>query len=211
MLLKFFRALMPKDERFIDHLSAHSRHVVSGAAAFRDLLAGGDIETQYAIICDFEQQADDVAKVIVQAIHRSFITPFDRSQILELTTALDDTIDLMKEAARRVRIYGVAFTPEMLAMAECALRAATEIRNALPLLADIGRNVDELNKMQERIRQAESEADDLLNRGLRTLFAGEGSAGQKLTVEKVYDLIELVVDRCEDVADVIEGIVVEHV
>ena len=75
---------------------------------------------------------------IVQAIHRTYITPFDRSQILELATALDDTIDLMKEAGRRLRLYGIEFTPEMQGMADCAVRATTAIRNAMPLLGSIG-------------------------------------------------------------------------
>jgi len=210
-MLKFFRSLMPKDERFVQRLAEHSRHVVDGAIAFHGLLSGKNGDASYTALCGFEEAADEVTRQTVQAIHRSFITPFDRSQILDLTTALDDTIDLMKEAGRRIRLYGITYTPEMLAMAECAVRATTEIRDAMPMLGNIGRNVELLGAMQERVRAAEGEADELLNRGLLTLFASDHSAGYKLTIEKVYDLIESVVDRCEDVVDVIEGIVVEQV
>ena len=125
--------------------------------------------------------------------------------------ALDDTIDLMKEAGLRIRLYGVTYTSEMIQMADCAVRAAGEIKEAMPLLNAIGRNVDRLNELQGRIREAESEADSLLDQGLKQLFASQVSPGQKLTVEKVYDLIEAVVDRCEDVADVLAAIVVEQV
>lgn len=211
MLLHLFRRMMPRDESFVEKLCQHSRHVVEGAGAFRALLSGEDSERSYADLCRFESDADGVTRDIVQAIHRSFITPFDRTQILDLCTALDDTIDLMKEVGRRVRYYGVGFTPEMAAMADCAVRATTEIRDAMPLLGAIGRNVERLNAMQTKVRRAENGADDLLEEGLRRLFAGNSSPGHKLTVEKVYDLIESVVDRCEGVSDVIEGIVVEQI
>jgi uncharacterized protein Yka (UPF0111/DUF47 family) len=91
------------------------------------------------------------------------------------------------------------------------VRAATAIRDAMPLLGAIDQNVDKLSAMSVEVRRIEGEADDLLDRGLRTLFAGDTSPGHKLTVEKVYDLVEAVVDRCEDVVDVIDGIVVEQV
>ena len=207
----FFRSLMPRDERFVARLAAHSRHVVDGAVAFRGLLSGADAEANFQALCQHEEAADEVTRQTVQAIHRSFITPFDRSQILDLSTALDDTIDLMKEAGRRIRLYGITYTPEMLAMAECAVQATTAIRDAMPLLGSIGRSAGKLQLMQEAVRDAEGRADELLNAGLRALFGSDASAGTKLTVEKVYDLIESVVDRCEDVADVIEGIVVEQV
>jgi uncharacterized protein len=211
MLLRLFRSLMPKDESFVERFCEHSRYVVNGAGAFRQLLSGGDAEAHYADLCRIEEAADAVTRGIIQAIHRTYITPFDRSQILELATALDDTIDLMKEAGRRLRLYGIDFTPEMQGMADCAVRATTEIRDAMPLLGAIGRSVGPLNAMQDRVRRAESDADDLLAQGLRSVFVSNTSPGHKLTVEKVYDLIEAVVDRCEDVADVIEGIVVEQV
>ena len=86
-----------------------------------------------------------------------------------------------------------------------------EVRDGMPLLETIDRSVDRLNAMSVAVRRTEGEADDLLDRGLRVLFASDLSPGTKLTVEKVYDLIEAVIDRCEDVVDVIDGIVVEQV
>jgi predicted phosphate transport protein (TIGR00153 family) len=202
---------MPRDERFVERLSRHSNLVVEGAAEFRRLLSGGDFKRHAGELVRLEEAADEVTRETVQAIHRSFITPFDRAQILALITALDDTIDLMKEGAQRICLYGVAFTPEMLGMGDCVVRATTEIRDAIPLLGSIARNRAGLARMQIKVRAAESEADALLDRGLRSLYEGEGSPGHKLTVERVYELIESVADRCEDVADVIAGIVVEQV
>ena len=212
MFVRFFRALMPRDERFIERFSEHSRLIVPAAVSFRALMSGdGQAEVHAAEIARLEDEADRITRETVFAIHRTFVTPFDRSQILELITALDDTIDLMKDTSRRVTRYGVVFTPEMQGMADCAVRATTELRDAMPLLGSIDKSVDRLSAMSVAVRLAESEADELLDRGLKALFASGESAGYKLTVEKVYDLVEAVVDRCEDVVDVIDGIVVEQV
>jgi predicted phosphate transport protein (TIGR00153 family) len=212
MLVRAFRSLMPQDERFIERFSEHARLIVPAAEAFRALMSGdGHAEQHAAEIARLEDAADRITRETVVAIHRTFVTPFDRSQILDLITALDDTIDLMKDTGRRMIRYGVGFTPEMRGMADCAVRAASEIRDAMPLLASIDINVAKLSAMSVAVRSIEGEADELLDRGLRVLFAGDTSAGHKLTVEKVYDLVEAVVDRCEDVVDVIDGIVVEQV
>jgi hypothetical protein len=212
ILLRAYRALLPRDNRFIERFSEHARLIVPAAEAFRALMSGdGRAEEHAAEIGRLEDAADQITHETVLAIHRTFVTPFDRSQILDLITALDDTIDLMKETGRRMIRYGVGFTPEMQAMADCAVRAAREICDAMPLLGAIDRNADRLSELSTTVRRIEGEADELLDRGLRVLFAGETSPGHKLTVEKVYDLVEAVVDRCEDVVDVIDGIVVEQV
>ena len=211
MVLRLFRKLMPRDERFVERFCRHSAIVVQGAKEFRKILSGTDYEAHCKELFRLEDAADDVTKETVHAVHRSFITPFDRSEVLELITTLDDTIDIMKDAARRLGLYKVAYTPEMLGMADCAIRASTAIRDAMPALSAIGRNEAIFGEMQTKVRAAENEADDLLQRGMKTLFAGSDPAGDKLIGERVYELIEAVVDRCEDVTDVIAGIVVEHV
>ncbi len=212
MLRRLFRSLMPRDERFIERFSEHSKLIVPAAEAFRALMAGdGRAEQHSKEISRLEEAADRITRETVLAIHRTFVTPFDRSQILDLITALDDTIDLMRDTGRRMVRYGVGFTPEMQGMADCAVRAAIELRDAMPLLGSIGRSEGRLSAMSVAVRQIEGEADDLLDRGLRVLFSSDESPGYKLTVEKVYDLVEAVVDRCEDVVDVIDGIVVEQV
>jgi uncharacterized protein Yka (UPF0111/DUF47 family) len=189
---------MPRDDRFIDRFCEHSRLIVPATEAFRALMSGdGRAEQHFAEIVRLEDDADQVTRETITAIHRSFVTPFDRSQILDLITALDDTIDLMKDTGNRMLRYGVSFTSEMHGMADCAVRAATEIRDGMP--------------MSVAVRRIEGEADVLMDQGLRILFAGDTSPGHKLTVEKVYDLVEAVVDRCEDIVDVIDGIVVEQV
>jgi len=211
MVLRVFRKLMPRDERFVERFCRHSEIVVKGAIEFRGILSGADYDAHCKELFRLEDAADDITKETVHAVHRSFITPFDRSEVLELISTLDDVIDIMKDAARRLGLYKVAYTPEMLGMADCAIRASTAIRDALPALTAIGRNEAVFAEMQQKVRAAESEADDLLQRGMKALFASADPTGDKLVGERVYELIEAVVDRCEDVTDVIAGIVVEHV
>jgi uncharacterized protein len=212
VLTRAFRLLMPRDDRFIDRFCEHANLIVPAAQAFRALMAG-DERAEYYVgeISRLEEAADQITRETIRAVHRTFVTPFDRSAILALITALDDTIDLMKETSRRMVLYRVPFTAEMQGMADCAVRAATELADGMPLLASIDRNVERINALSVRVRRIESEADELLDHGLRTLFSGDTSPGSKLTVEKVYDLVEAVVDRCEDVVDVIDTIVVEQV
>ncbi len=203
---------MPRDESFINRFSEHAALIVPAAEEFRALMSDDGRAAQHAAEIDrLEEAADRVTRQTVLAIHRTFVTPFDRSQILDLISALDDTIDLMKDTSRRMLRYGVAFTPEMRGMADCIVSAATALRDGMPLLGSIDRSVDALNAMSVAVRRIEGEADVLLDRGLRIVFASDLSPGSKLTVEKVYDLIEAVIDRCEDVVDVIDGIVVEQV
>jgi predicted phosphate transport protein (TIGR00153 family) len=129
VFLRAFRALMPHDEQFIERFCEHSRLIVPAAEAFRALMSGdGHAQDHAAEINRLEDAADQVTRATVLAIHRTFVTPFDRSQILDLITALDDTLDLMKDTGRRMIRYGVAFTPEMQGMADCAVRASTVIR-----------------------------------------------------------------------------------
>jgi predicted phosphate transport protein (TIGR00153 family) len=212
VLLRAFRSLMPRSDSFIDRFGEHARLIVPAAEAFRALMSGDGQGEQHAQeISRLEDAADQVTRATVLAAHRTFVTPFDRSEILNLITALDDTIDLMKDTGRRMLRYGVDFTPEMRGMADCVVQAATALRDGMPLLGAIDRNVDRLNAMSVEVRRIEGEADELLERGLRILFQSDNSPGHKLTVEKVYDLVEAVVDRCEDVVDVIDAIVVEQV
>ena len=212
MLLRLYRSLMPRNETFIDQFCRHSDRMVGAAEAFRAMLAGApEFDRHYRELCRVEEAADEITRETVQAIHRSFVTPFDRWQILDLVTALDDTIDLMRGAGRRIRRYGMPFTPEMRGMADCGVRAACELRDAMPLLGKIDQSAEALTAMSARVSAIEREADDLLDQGIGALFQMEASPGHKLTMERVYDLIEDVVDRCEDVSDVIDGIVIEQV
>src|SRR5947209_57565 len=126
MVLRLFRALMPKEERFIDYFHEHAEKIVAAADTLHTMLADGkDISGRLRAICVKEGEADLITKKTLVALHKTFITPFDRTDIRELIVALDDTIDLIEETAQRIQIYNLTrFTPQMVEMAAAACRCA---------------------------------------------------------------------------------------
>lgn len=215
MILKLFRLLMPRDDIFVAAFAAQAAKTVEAAQAFRAMLADpANAPAHHAALSRIEKEADEVNRATVRSIHRVFITPFDRSDILALTDGLDDVIDRMKDGGRRMLLYKVEVTPEMLSMADCILRACERLRDGMPLLADISRNARALATMCEEVDAIESEADRALQAGMDALFNGGAdglSPGHKLMVQMVYDGIEAVADRCEDVTDLIQGVMIEQV
>lgn len=213
MVLKLFRMLMPQDDTFVAAFSLQASRAVDAAQVFRAMLAEPTNVAHYADLRRIEREADEINRATIRSIHRSFITPFDRADILSLTDALDDVIDRMKDAGRRLTLYKVPVTPQMLTMADCIIRACGSLRDGMPLLSDISGNARALGSMCEAVDSIESEADRALQAGLDTLFdAGDTrSPGHKLMVQMVYDGIEAVADRCEDVADLIQAVMVQQV
>jgi predicted phosphate transport protein (TIGR00153 family) len=212
MLLNLFRALLPRDDTFADAFAGQAAKSVEAARVYRLMIAEPDnARAHHAELSRIEREADEINRGTVRSIHRVFITPFDRSDILALTNGLDDIIDLMKSGGRRMLLYKVPVMPQMIAMADCIVAATEKLRDGVPLLADIARNADALQAMCDAVDAIESEADRALQAGLDEVFAGPGSPGHKLMVQAVFESIEAVIDRCEDVADMIQSIVIEQV
>ena len=214
MALRFLRSLMPKEERFVDNFAAHADCMVKGAAALTAMMqADGDgRDACFKEVCAIEGQADAVARETLVSLHRAFITPFDRSDIHALSTALDDAIDLIEEVAQRAVLYRLErFTPRMLELAAMIEKCAKLLAQAIPLLHDINRNVTTINGLCQQVGAIESDADRLLRVALSELIAEAPPTISFLGQKEVYELLETVTDRCDDVADLIEGILLDHV
>lgn len=213
MLLRLFRSLMPREERFIDHFCEHSERIMEAAGALHDLLSpGGDRQAAFQRVLDAEHAADRITKRTLQAIHRTFITPFDRSDIHALITAMDDTVDFIEETAQRIMIYGITeFTPEMRQMADGAMQCARLLREGVPLLGSINKNLKHLQRMSVEISRIEGETDALMRSCLSRLTETEHDPKRFLILKEIYELLEEIVDHCDDVANVIDGIVIEQV
>lgn len=212
-MLRLFHALMPKEERFFDHFENHARCIVAAAECLRAVLAGkADFEAAFRTIRERESAADAVTKATLEAIHRTFITPFDRSDIHDLTTALDDIIDLIEEIAQRISIYEISdFTPEMVRQADVLLQCAIMLAEGMPLLRAVTRNAAALSDVRVRIAVLEGQGDAVLRDGLRKLMKSDAGPIAIIERKELYELLEDAIDRCQDVADVIQGIVIEHV
>jgi predicted phosphate transport protein (TIGR00153 family) len=214
-MLRWFHALMPKEEKFFDLFARHTQVVVAGAEALRALLEGGEaIPKNYQIVMDREHDADDITREVLIAVRRSFITPFDRGNIRDLITSMDNTIDMMQKTAKAVRLFDVtAFTPQMKAMADDIVKCARLVQEAVPLLKSISSEAVRLSNITEQISKLEGVADEMHDSGLRELYLANATNNSMafFVGNEVYDHLEKVVDRFDDVANEIHGIVIEHV
>jgi predicted phosphate transport protein (TIGR00153 family) len=214
-MLGWFRALMPREERFFDLFARHSQTVVAGAEALRQMLDGGEgVPQQYRIIMDREQEADFITRDVLIAVRRTFITPFDRGDIQDLMTSMDNTIDQMQKTAKAVMLFNIrSFTPQMKEMGDAIVKCAVLVEEAVPLLRSISSQAGRISTLTEQITQIEGRADDLHDLGLKELFETQGATNPMafITGNEVYDHLEKVVDRFDDVANVMHGIVIEHV
>jgi predicted phosphate transport protein (TIGR00153 family) len=214
-MLNWFHALMPKDERFFDLFERHSEAVLAGAQALRRMMDGGAaIDANCQIVMDRENDADNATREVLIAVRRTFITPFDRGNIRDLITSMDNGIDQMQKTAKTIMLFDVKdFTPQMKEMADTIVKCAVLVQEALPLLQRISAEAGHLSDLTAQISALEGKADDLHDSGLRDLYkANIGKSGLEFYVgNEIYDHLEKVVDRFDDVANVMHGIVIEHV
>jgi predicted phosphate transport protein (TIGR00153 family) len=213
-MLGWFQALMPKEERFFEYFSRHAAIVVAGAEALESLLKGGDkIEHFCRVIFEREAEADEVTRQTLTAVRRTFITPFDRTDIQDLVGSLDDSIDQMNKTAKLITLYEVNnFYPQMQQMAAMAPVAARLVQQAMPLLANIGKNNAELHRITEQVITIEERSDQLHDAGRKALFLAHrsGNAMDFIIGGEIYDHLEKVIDRFEDVANEISALVTDH-
>ncbi|MBF0335691.1 MAG: DUF47 domain-containing protein [Alphaproteobacteria bacterium] len=213
MVLRLFRALMPKEERFLGHFTDHAGCIVEAADALAMMMANPqDRERHFKEVCAIEGRADVITRNTVVALHRAFITPFDRSDILALTNSLDDAVDLIEEVVQHAALYGVSeFDPRMREFTGMIRDAAGLLARIIPLLENITRNADEITRLCDEVGGIEGKADQLLRQALRELIDAKPDPITFMGHKEVYERLETVTDRCNDVADVIEGIVLDHV
>ncbi len=171
-MMRWFQALMPKEERFFELFARHSQAVLAGAEALRAMLEGGDaIPHNYQIVMDREQDADDVTREVLIAVRRTFITPFDRGNIRDLITSMDNSIDQRQKTAKSVRLFDVtAFTPQMKEMADVVVKCAQLQKEAVPLLNSISTHAVKISDLTAQISSLEGRADELHDIGLRELY-----------------------------------------
>jgi predicted phosphate transport protein (TIGR00153 family) len=214
-MLRWFHALMPKEERFFDLFARHSDAVLAGAEALRAMMDGGEaVARNCKTVMDREHDADDATRDVLIAVRRTFITPFDRGSIRELITAMDNAIDQMQKTAKTVMLFDVTeFTPQMKEMGDLIVKSAQLLKQAVPLLQAISSEAVHISELTAQISALEGRADELHDIGLRALYLANAKSNAMAFIvgNEVYDHLEKVVDRFDDVANVMHGIVIEHV
>jgi predicted phosphate transport protein (TIGR00153 family) len=214
-MLHWFQKLMPREEKFFELFARHSDVVVAGGKALREMLDGGEaVARNYKTVMDREQDADNITREVLIAVRRVFITPFDRGDIKDLITAMDNAIDQMQKTAKTIMLFDQhAFTPQQKLMGDAIVKAAALVQEAVPLLSSINANAGRISRISEQISQIEGQADDLHDTGLQELYrANQPSNSMAFFIGvEVYDHLEKVVDRFDDVANEIHGIMLENV
>src|ERR1700753_1617784 len=168
-MLRWFRAFLPKEERFFDLFARHSQAVLQGALALQEMLRGGDETPLFCQrVSQFENDADNITREVLTAVRRTFITPFYRVDIKNLITAMDDAIDQMQQTAKAVILFEVrTFEPPMREIGELLVEGARLVSRALPLMQSIGENYPMLNSLTEEVTKLEGKVDDLHDIGLK--------------------------------------------
>ncbi|MFO1202344.1 MAG: DUF47 family protein [Tabrizicola sp.] len=214
-MFKIIKAIMPRSDNFFDLFEAQARKAHEAAQTLRSILDGGtDTADKCTRLSTQEEEADQISYEVMQSIRRSFITPFDRSDIKALSAALDDAIDQMNKTGKTVMLYDfAAFQPNMRAMGDRIILLANIVTEALPLMRDIGKNSGRLHQMVGEISRIEEQSDQLNDTGLKELFKAtpKDQALDFVIGAEMYDHLEKVCDRFEDVAHVMSDIVIEHV
>jgi predicted phosphate transport protein (TIGR00153 family) len=214
-MLRWFQALMPREDRFFNLFNRHAETLRLGAAALEDLLHGRvPVDEGCRRVVQHENEADAIARETLTAVRRIFITPLDRGDIKELVNLIDDSIDQMQKTAKAITLFEVAsFEPEMKEMGTVIVGAAEKVIEIVSLLGSMRDNHLKVHALVEEITGIEEHSDGVHDRGIKSLFHKHRDSGGMAYIvgAEIYDHLEKVVDRFEDVANKISGIVIEQV
>jgi len=212
-----FSKLLPRDGNFFDMFNQHAGYIVDAARAFSDLVGHYDdagLREKYSRnVIDAEHAADRVTKEVIRTLHKSFITPIDREQIRSLINLMDDVADTIQDSAEIMSLYDVRrMNDEMVRLTELSLKCCERIAYVVSLLHDMGDSstVEAVLKICDEIDQLESDADRVMRSAMSRLFREEPDVRELIKLRAIYQLLETITDKCEDVANEIEGIVLEN-
>lgn len=205
------RRFLPREEDFFSLFERHAALAVEGAKQFAKLAGGGEnVKAMAARIKEIEHEADVVTHTCVERLHTTFITPIDRDDIHRLITRMDDVMDFVESASERIALYDLRdMTPEVKALADVLVRATESVAIAVGGLRDLRKTQVILDACIE-VNRLENEGDEILRNAVATLFREATDPLLVMKWKEVYEALESATDRCEDVANIIEGVVLEH-
>jgi predicted phosphate transport protein (TIGR00153 family) len=211
--MNFISRLMPRQGRFFGLFDGHAKLIVDGARSLVDVLRNyenGHRAAGIKTIEDIEHAADRITHETVQLLHTTFITPFDRDDIHRLISRMDDVLDLIQDAGESLVLYDIQkLTPEAVQLAELLLQCAQRVQSAVKLMAAMA-DGPQMLKICEEIDKLESEADKVMRSAISKLFRDETDVRQLIKLKAIYESLESATDKCQDVANVIESVVLEN-
>ncbi|MDB5805225.1 MAG: phosphate transport regulator [Betaproteobacteria bacterium] len=206
-----FGRFMPQEGQFFEFFNEHAQYIVDGARELADLMAKfDDLERRAYSIETIEKKADKVTHQTVELLHKTFITPLDREDIHKLITTMDDILDLTEDVAHSIFLYDIkSVTPEAQKLADICVACGEKVKATVALLPKM-ENSAEMLALCAEIDKLESDADHVMRAAMAKLFREEPDVRNVIKLKEIYELLESVTDKCEDVANIIEGIIVEN-
>ena len=212
-----FGKLLPREGNFFELFNQHGDHIVEGARAFTQLIqnyADPQLRDRYADeVGNAERQADRITAEVNRLLHKTFITPIDREQIHGLINAMDDILDLLQDSTETMQLYDVRSIPEeVLRLGELSAKCCERVKHAVSLLPKLSepQTTEAAIKACEEIDKLESDADRVMRAAMSKLFREQEDVRELIKLKAIYEQLESISDRCEDVANLIEGIVLEN-
>ncbi|MEO6777014.1 MAG: DUF47 family protein [Kofleriaceae bacterium] len=206
-----FGRLLPRETSFFDFFEEHAALTIEGTKEFLSMVTtGANIAAKCRRISDIEHETDTITHRCVEALHKTFITPIDRDQIHTLITRMDDVMDFVEAAAERIALYEITtMTSDVRDLADVLHRTAQQVEGAVRGLRDL-KDTHATLKLCIDINRLENEADAILRRSVARLFKEEKDPIMVIKWKEIYENLESASDRCEDVANIIEGVILEH-
>ena len=212
-----FGKLLPREGNFFELFNQHADQIVRAAQAFAQLVAhysDPHLREKFNLDVDnAERAADRVTQEVNRLIHKTFITPIDREQIHSLINTMDDVADLIQDSAETMALYDVRhMTVEITRLTELSVKCCERLKDVVGMLGKIGdqKTAEAALKTCEEIDKLESDADRVMRTAMSKLFREEPDVREVIKLKAIYELLETITDKCEDVANEIEGIVLEN-
>ena len=212
-----FGKLLPREGNFFEMFNQHAERIVEAGRAFEQLVANYNdlhLREQYNRDVDnAERAADRVTHDVNRLLHKTFITPIDREQIHKLINTMDDVADLIQDSAETMALYDVRhMTEEITRLTTLSVKSCERVKDAVKYLGKITdpATAEATLKACEEIDRLESDSDRVMRSAMSKLFREEPDVREVIKLKAIYELLETITDKCEDVANVIEGIVLEN-
>lgn len=207
------RKLLPHDDKFYRMFEDASRNMVKAAEALKDLSFAKSLEEREAVvgrIRDFEHEGDAVTHKIFSELNSTFVTPLDREDIHLLASAIDDIVDHIDGSATRFTLYKIKGCPQnMVHLIDVLYLSIAELSKAISLIRDM-HQFEELQKLFKKVNEYENQADSIFEEAIADLFENEKDPINLIKLKEVYVGLETATDKCEDAANVLEGLLIKH-
>jgi uncharacterized protein len=202
---------MPSEGNFFELFNQHAEQIVIGINELRDLITHFDnLEIRTRAVVSAEKKGDKITHDTMDMLHKTFITPLDREDIHRLISTMDDILDLAEDVAETVSLYDIrSMTQEARQLVDICVACAERVKTAVGMLSNM-KNAEAMLKITAEIDRLESDADHVMRSAMAKLFREEADVKNIIKMKAIYELLETITDKAEDVANVIQGLVLEN-